>query len=341
MPEIFRSRRQDHVFNAVLRGLGRLKYRDGLLRMDYSFTDWFASEPEVATVPAAAFGRSPEDYDSACVAVVLSGRRQDFSRCRALGAPFAIEVQEDGIIPWRIGRDEGTTGPTGGRIPAAAMERFFHAVENKWSPDAVMRAKNIGGPVGPAELDWVDTGLIPALEAEVSTKLDRMLRRALQDGRSAHRRSVGHQPDDEPLFRLVFRLLAAKVFKDRHVLGFRQLDALSDPREALRKVCDYYKEPLSHTTDLDTQSAVAAALWTGFGFQNLSVDVLALIAENTLVDEDLRKLYGIHSTPRSIARYMVEHLPVEQLAQDERIVVEPCAGHRCFSLQRLSDSAIC
>ena len=145
------------------------------------------------------------------------------------------------------------------------MEAFFRAIEKKWGPDAVMRAKNIGTPVGPAELDWVDTGLIPALEAEVGTKLDRMLRRALQDARIAHRRSTGHQPDDEPLFRLVFRLLAAKVFKDRQVPGFRQLDARADPREALRKVCDYYKESLNHTADPATQSAVAAALWTGFG----------------------------------------------------------------------------
>jgi len=243
MPEILQSERQDRVFNAVLRGLGRLGYRDELLHRNYSFTDWFASEPEAPTVPAAAFGRSPEDYDSACIAVLFNGRTQEVSRCRALGAPFAIVVQDDGIVPWRIGRDDRTTQPTSGRIPAAAMERFFRAIETKWSPGAVLRAKNIGKPVGPAELDWVDTGLIPALEGEVSTKLDRMLRRALQDGRSAHRRCAGNQIDDEALFRLVFRLLAAKVFKDRRVPGFRQLDALSDPREALRKVCDYYKEP--------------------------------------------------------------------------------------------------
>jgi hypothetical protein len=340
MPEIFRNERQDNVFNAVLRGLGRLKYRAELLRRNYAFTDWFATDPEAQTVSAAAFGRSPEDYDSACIAVVLNGRTREVFRCRALGAPFAIEVHEDGIVPWRIGRDDLTTQPTSGQVPAAAMGGFFRAVETKWSPSAVLRAKNIGKPVGPAELDWVDTGLIPALEAEISTKLDRMLRRALRDGRSADLRRADQRTGDEALFRLVFRLLAAKVFKDRRVRGFLQLDAVSDPGEALRKVCDWYKEPQNHTADPDTQHAVAAVLWTGFGFQNLSVDVLALIAENTLVDEDLRKLYGIHSTPRNIARYMVEHLPVEELDPDERIVVEPCAGHAVFlvaALKRLRD----
>jgi hypothetical protein len=340
MPEIFRSERQENVFNAVLRGLKHLKYPNELLRRNYPFTDWFASNPETLTVPAAAFGRSPEDYDSACIAIVLNGSAHEISQYRALGTPFAVEVQEDAVVPWRIGQDERTTRPTAGRIPAAAMERFFRTMESKWSPSAVLRAKNIGTPVGPTELDWVDMGLIPALEIEVSTKLDRMLRSALNDARSAHPRNASDPTDDESLFRLVFRLLAAKVFKDRRVPGFLQLDALSDPREALRKVCDYYNEPQNHTTDLGVQNAVARALWTGFGFQNLSVDVLALIAENTLVDEDLRKMYGIHSTPRSIARYMVEHLPVERLGQNERIVVEPCAGHAVFlvaALKRLRD----
>lgn len=340
MPDSTRNDREQSVFKAVLRSLGRLGYRNELLRTDYCFTNWFAIDPEVSTVPAAAFGRSPEDYDSACIAVVFGGGTEEISRYRALGAPFAIEVQDGGIVPWRIGPDDRTTQPAGGRIPAAAMDQFFSTVKAKWSPSAVLRAKNIAKPVGPAELDWVDMGLIPALEAEVGVKLDRMLRRALHEGRSAHRRSAGHQLEDESLFRLVFRLLAAKVFKDRGVSGFLQLDALTDPREALRKVCDYYKEPQNHPTDFETQHAVSAALWAGFGFQNLSVDVLALIAENTLVDEDLRKQYGIHSTPRSIARYMVDHLPLEQLDRAERIVVEPCAGHAVFlvaALKRLRD----
>lgn len=329
------SNRQQRVFDAVVSGIGRLGYRDALLQRDYEFTDWFSSVSGASRIPAAAFGRTPFDYDSACIGVFLTGDTGSPLRYRALGAPFAIEVQEDGIVPWSIGRDESTTRPSCGRIPAAAMDRFFSSIRQKWSPAEALRAKNIGKPVGPAELDWVDFGLIPALEDEISGKLDRLLREALVAGQRTYRKQTGQKPDPEALYRLVFRLVAGKVFHDRKVAGFLQFDATSDAREVLHKVCSFYNEPLNYLGDHDTQQAVADALWTKLGFQNLSVDALALIAEDTLVDDELRKQYGIHGTPRRIARYVVEHLPIERIPELERVVAEPCSGSGVFMVSAL------
>lgn len=340
MPDTILSERHQRVFNAVLSGIGRLGYRGPLLRRDYHFTDWFGTAAEASMIPAAAFGRTPEDYDSACIAVFFQNGGSSPLRYRALGAPFAIEVQEDGVIPWLIGHEAITTQRAGNRIPADAMDSFFRSIEHKWSPSEVLRAKNIGKPVGPTEIDWVDRGLIPALEKEISTKLDRLLREALAAGEKAHRKSTGRVVETKALYRLVFRLLAAKVFHDRRVPGFVQLDANEDARHVLQKVCDFYKESNNHVSDRATQDAVTAALWTKLGFQNLSVDALALIAEDTLVDDDLRKEHGIHSTPRGMARYVVEHLPIGDIPEDGRIVVEPCSGHGVFlvaALKRLRD----
>lgn len=340
MPDTILSARQQSVFNAVLTCIERLGYRGPLLHRDYQFTDWFENGTQPATIAAAAFGRMPADYDSACIGVFLTAPGGSPIGYRALGAPFAVEVQDDGILPWFVGHEAGTTRPAGNRIPAAAMERFFRTIQNKWSPPEVLRAKHIGKPVGPTEIDWVDRGLIPALEREISTKLDRLLREALAAGQKAHRQSTGRAVETEALYRLVFRLVAAKVFHDRRVAGFVQLDANEDAGQVLEKVCNFYRESHNHVTDRATQDAVAAALWTKLGFQNLSVDALALIAEDTLVDDDLRKKHGIHSTPRSIARYVVEHLPIGSIPEADRIVVEPCSGHGVFlvaALKRLRD----
>ena len=220
------------------------------------------------------------------------------------------------------------------------MRRFFDAIKTKWNPDAVLRAKNIGQSVGPMEIDWVDLGLVPALENEISRKLDRLLRNALMEGQRAYKERTGKNPESEELYRLVFRLLAGKVFHDRKVGGFEKIDGTNEPQEILAKVSDYYKEPQNYLRGRDAQLAVAAQLWNRLSFQNLSVDVLAFIYENTLVDKQLRKEGGIHSTPHRIARYVVEHLPWAEIPQGERIVVEPCSGHGVFlvaALKRLRD----
>jgi hypothetical protein len=340
MHDSITSESQQRVFNAVLSSIGRLGYRGPLLERNYQFTDWFGSMAEQSTIPAAAFGRTPVDYDSACIAVFFQNGASTPLRYRALGAPFAIEVQENGIVPWFVGHGTDSTRQAGNRIPADAMDRFFRDIAQKWSPAEVLRAKNIGKPVGPTEIDWVDRGLIPALEKEISGKLDRLLREALIAGQKAYRKSTGQAVEIEALYRLVFRFVAAKVFHDRRVPGFIQLDANENARHVLQSVCGFYKEPNNHVSDQATQEAVAAALWTKLGFQNLSVDALALIAEDTLVDSDLRKQHGIHSTPRSIARYIVEHLPIADIAEDERHIVEPCSGHGVFlvsALKKLRD----
>ena len=340
MSNFFNSSGQQRVFDAALNSIGRLGYRGELLKRDYEFTDWFSTVSGTSIVPAAAFGRTPVDYDSACIAIFPVNQDWPPNRFRALGAPFAIEVHDDGIVPWAIGRDQHVTRPSSGRIPAAAMDRFFQSIKQRWGPEEVLRAKNVGNPVGPTELDWIDLGLIPALESEISIKLERLLREALLAGQQTYRQSTGQKPEAEALYRLVFRLVAGKVFHDRKVPGFLQLNAVTDTREVLHKVCDFYKEPLNYLGDRDTQQAVAEALWTKLGFQNLSVDALAFIYENTLVDDQLRKDNGIHGTPHRIARYVVQHLPIERIPEDERIVVEPCAGHGVFlvaALKRLRD----
>ncbi len=340
MPDDFRNDRQKRLFDAVLSGVASLGYSRGFCLRGYEFSDWFSGGTERVRVPAAAFARQPADYDSACVAVFLQNGGGPPLRYRSLGAPYAIEVQEDGIVPWSIGRDEATTRAPVGRIPADAMDRFFVSVGRKWSPAEVLRAKNIGRGTHPGELDFVDLGLVTALEGEISRKLDGLLTRAMSAGQKAYRRATGQKPEPEELYRLVFRLLAGKVFHDRAVGDFRHLDANTDAREVLKAVCKYYDEPNNYLANRDAQQAVAAELWTNLSFQNLSVDALALVYENTLVDDTLRHDNGIHSTPRRIARHVVERLPFESIAESERIVVEPCSGHGVFlvaALKRMRD----
>ncbi len=67
----FKSAQQEALFGGVLRNLQRLGYRGELLQTEYSFLDWFQPDNPSRVVPAAAFGQSPQSYDSACFAVLL------------------------------------------------------------------------------------------------------------------------------------------------------------------------------------------------------------------------------------------------------------------------------
>jgi len=92
--------------------------------------------------------------------------------------------------------------------------------------------------------------------------------------------------------------------------------------------------------NLQTQQAAWDLLRTSFNFQNLSEEDLAFVYENTLVTEEARQVHGIHATPSVVAELVVKHLPFEDLPQDERFVLEPCAGHGVFlvaALRRLRD----
>jgi type I restriction-modification system DNA methylase subunit len=343
MSAVFQNERHERAYHAVLKCLRGIGYTRHLIQEGYEFNDWFAANAPKRQV-CAAFGQTPFSYDSACFAVLPTLSHNQTSdivtNYRALGAPLAIEVREDCIIPWRVGRTAQTTDQFAGRIPLNAIESMFKRRESEWNPEAILRAKNIGLAVGPRQLDFVDLGLIPALEEEISQKLHALLNEAINEAQAIYRKRTGRQPDVQQLFRLVFRLLAGRVLHDRAIAGFRHVSQPPDPAVILARVNDYYGETLPVLQDRAAQQAALERLWNGFSFQNLSVDILAYVYENTLVDPITRQQLGIHSTPRSIARYIVNRLPFEDIPLDQRVVVEPCSGHGVFlvaALKRLRD----
>ncbi len=293
------------------------------------------------TANAAAFAREPFSYDSACFAVALStgvsgpGR---VSRDRAVGAPLAFEVQRDRVLLWRV---QVTPSPSARPMVLAPgeVEEAFREHSEDWSPAAILRAKNIG-PVGPQQKDFIDLGLIPALEENILEKLDPLLRSIFFDALSDYhqRHSVSGRPDW--LFRLVFRVLAGKVMTDRRLPGFARFVNTPDPDELLAAVNAHFGDAPALNADADTRRLVVERFWGACGFKHMSVPVLSSVWENTLVDEKVRAELSIHATPAGVARYVVRHLGFEDIPEG-RYIVEPCCGGGAFllaAMRRLIDS---
>jgi type I restriction-modification system DNA methylase subunit len=189
-------------------------------------------------------------------------------------------------------------------------------------------------------MDFIDLGLIPALECHIKPKLDRFLRQIIAEADVVYNRKKGHPADVQQMFRLIFRLLAAKVLHDRDISPFDAFSGADKVPLILEAVARYYSEDQPILSDVETQRLVALKLWEQVDFRNLSVEVLAYIYENTLVDPKLRRQLGTHSTPYSLARYVVHHLPIEKSDDADRLIVEPFSGHGIFlvaALQRLRD----
>jgi hypothetical protein len=322
-------------------GLRDIGYRGELLRDNYLFPDVLAPSAHTRQIELAAFAQEPVSYRSACfgVAVLQQQDAESIKRYRALGAPqiFALYPERGQVLRWSI--PAHASPQVIERIDPARLRTIFQERRDEWNPERVLRAKAIGFARGPVQLDFFDAGLLPALEEVVHQKLDRLLRDVLATSKAIYAERHDHELDvagEEALFRLMFRFIAAKMLADRQFPG-AQWNA-GDPRQVIAAVESFYFRETPREPVLQ-DDAVQRAAWhkirDAFLFQNLSVEALAYVYENTLVTKQSRRSLDTHATPSPIAEYIVRHLPFEDLAREERRVFEPFSGHAPFLIAAL------
>lgn len=316
------------------RGLYELGYQDRLLQENYDFADPL-TDGAVKQIPLAAFGQEPLSYRTACLGVTIAQDDHfgDPRSYRALGAPQILMLHPDQVSRWKM---TATGAPALlERFPSDRLLEVLRRRRAEWEPASVLRAKSVAFGASPIQLDFYDAGLVPTIEAVVRAKLDVLIQQTISATSDAYFRAHQSAPDYAGLFRLIFRLLAAKVFADRQYPGTWLYD---DAAKAITAVENFYFRERPVDPALRDPSAQAAAwehIRSGFHFQNISMETLAYVYENTLVSPQLRRRQSIHSTPPAIAEYMVRQLPFEVLQEEERRVFEPFSGHGTFLIAAL------
>ncbi len=330
------------VLSTIRDELKQLGYMDKLLQGDYTFDDASYSGKRELVIPLAAFAQWPPSYRNACIGVLSANGQsgaQNVSIYRTLGAPMLFEAFPDRFNRYRVEATRDVVFLES--IPARNISQAFKANKDKWNPETIFRAKAITPLTEPYQLDFVDTGLLPALKGMIHGKLDRLLKDILGEAIISYESALGAKPEEASLFRLVFRFLAAKIFKDRNHPGDWSAPGANDIIDRVQQFYGLSGYQASHILDEpNTQQFVWDKFRSAFNFQNLSVEDLAFIYENTLIGEETRKRFGVHSTPSAIAELMVDRLPFESLHQAGRYVLEPCAGHGVFlvaALRRLRE----
>jgi hypothetical protein len=338
------SQEQQGSFDRVVAELEGLGYEGELLSRRYAFGDWFSEGTPERKVDAAAFARTPIGPESACFVVAMSNGEHGIDlirNCRALGAPRALEIDAIGqIYHWRVGTDP-TDSDMQSIIPPKDIGSVFRENREKWSPRNILRIKNLGPVDDERQLDFIDLGLMPAIEQNVRDKIDPLLRDTLHAAKVEIERQGIENLDPLGLYQLVFRALTGKILHDRGVNGFTNGNNIPDPDNFLARVAKHYREPEQYSVfGKRARRVVLEKLWAGVNLKHISVETLAYVWENLLLTAQDRRALSIHATPPSIARYIVNRLPIDEKTGERGPIVEPCCGASTFliaAMQRLRD----
>lgn len=312
--------------------LRQLGYTSEAIIRDYTFADVLSAAGEPRHVELAAFTQVPESYRSAAFGVLVEEDEDSLIARRALGAPILFSIGQQDIGVWRVGAQGAPRLLE--RVGLDALPELFSRNAERWRPQSVHRAKSLGQAQIAYQLDFVDLGLLPAIEHEVEAKLDRLLRQVVEELMAG----LGSETE-EPVFRTTFRLLAAKILLDREhpaADGWRA----SPVAEVLEGIESYYglgrlaSKPLGVVQNLPADTAWRTLL-QAISFRNISSDSLAFVYENTLVTKDTRKRFGTHSTPRQVAEYVVNRLDLSKFDLKTLTVFEPFTGAGAFLVAAL------
>ncbi len=318
------------------RALQAIGYRDQLLLPNYPFAMVSGSE-STGHIDLAAFALDPPSYRSSCIGVALitGVEPQRIQQYRALGAPqiFTIQTSTGDVDRWKMTARGLPTHLD--RFSVEHFDRVLWENQETWNPQSILRAKAIALNPGARQLDFFDAGLIPTLEETVHKKLDILLNDVIAKSKVSYQEHHTEPLDYPALFRLIFRFIAAKLLADRQHPG---LWTDPDPQATIAAVEAFYfqdEQSLGILQDPRIQQLAWDQIRTSFHFQNISVEALAYVYENTFVNPTIRELQDIHATPHGITEYVVQHLPFESLDPEQRHVFEPFAGHAPFLIAAL------
>ena len=328
------------ALQSLKRELNGLGYVGGLLQENYEFADFLSEDVPVSRIPLAAFAQYPSSYRNAAFGVAIANGTSGIELVRvhrALGAPQIFEIDSDRVRRWKVSGEGPPIYLDEART--AELSQLFAQHRENWIPQRILRAKsNVPQAI---QLDFFDIGLLPLLEHEARTKLDHQLNAVVNVAiETFTARAEFSDRLYPPLFRLIFRLIAAKILGDRHHPGNWTPDDAKLALQAVERFYykDRYVEPALE--DPTTQQLTWEWILRTCRFQNLSVESLTYVYENTLVTQEARNEYGTHSTPYAIAEYIARNLPFESLDTDQRTVFEPFSGHAVFlvaAMQRLRE----
>ena len=308
----------------------RIGYTPNLIKRNYEFAD-YSSDTTLKKIPLAGFAQEPNDYRNACIGVIsANGKKGEVNVIdyHFLGAPLVFEIYTDTLKIWKIEKEQPRFLE---QFTVDNIERAFKTNKENWKPQLILEAKR-----RIRQLDFVDAGYMEFLEGTLHQKLQDVLEDSIKEISGTFNKSDSNYLKN--LYRLIFYFIAAKVFKDRKYNPC--IWESNDPNTLLDLIYEHYGDDVRSIDYTLEQKNKTWKKIAPLHFQNLSIEDLTYIYENTFIDKDRRKLLGIHSTPGYIAEYVINSLPFNDIPMQERVILEPFSGGASFliaGLRKLRD----
>ncbi|MBI5215218.1 MAG: N-6 DNA methylase [Ignavibacteriae bacterium] len=324
----------EHNVQHIVNAFTDIGYTRNLIKKDCEFTDFFSQNALLRKIHLGIYGQEPLNYRSACFGIHFSDNATDTESVaknfRSFGATQYFIIINGQTERW-VNAERAPVFIE--RFPTDNLVKLIKEHRKTWNPDALIRYKlGLGNlkPI-PQQYDFIDLGLLQALEHEASGKIDTLIKRVLNIIVNHQKLSKTKIPD-RGIFDLIFKLLTAKLLKDSKIVPNLDID-FSQPRETLKSVQDYYNDKFN-TLSLNIPSSllkdISTEIGDSFSFRNLSVDSLTYVYENTLVTSEARKELGIHSTPPYLADYILGQIPFEDIPRAKWNVGDIMCGHSIF-----------
>lgn len=317
--------------------LTELGYRNGDVHSGFRFAAVDQALRPVRQVDVAAFVEGPASYRTAALGIVRVQASETALEvaegARSLGAPFLVVINGDEASMWTY----TTNGASKLDSAPASQWHALLADRGRFGPGPIrqLKALQVREAVG-ATASLFDPRTLYGIQAHTQQALDDMLAEFLAYF-DATKISAGQLSMDvhyEVLFPLVFRLLAGKILIDRDDARIANV-AVDDPLRVVAAVETLYSlasQQLRWTARRVAQLHAAwRALRDGLYVRNVAADDLAFVYETTLVTPETRKRFGTHSTPQSVADYVIRSLQLHEGAGASQLrVYEPFAGSCVF-----------
>jgi hypothetical protein len=221
---------------------------------------------------------------------------------------------------WSVPAEPGTERQVN-NAPKGDSTRLAALYRTTLDPASLLSAKNT---LRQLSLFPVDVNLLTSARHDLSGRLMTRVKEAAILSTSPLPRDKALR--EEKLIagsQAVVGALAVLMMRDKFGLEATGFDLFSQARELFPNYFDSLTPTINSVRSLPE---ILEVLGEGINYQALDPRIVSLVYEEAIVDESERLKSGIFYTPPELADRMLKHVPVEEFAPEDRIVLDPACG---------------